>query len=162
MRKFLNEIFSGYLQFIEINSNHSRPATPFATFQILSTDPAGVDNIVREKSSTNDNMVTEIIQKMYQDTAQIDIYANSLSECNSIARRIIAKLQYRYREILTDRGFGLVNITSIVPITSKGVSEVESRVSFNIIYSYCENYADDIENVESVIYRGKEWSEWLS
>ena len=156
MRKFLNEIFNGYLQFIEINSNHKRPNESFATFQILSTDPIGVDNIVREKSSTNDNMITETVQKMYQDTAQIDIYANSLSECNSIARRIIAKLQYRYREILTNRGFGLVNITSIVPITSKGVSEVESRVSFNIIYSYCENYVDDIENLASVIYQEEE------
>lgn len=159
MRKFLNEVFNGYIQFIDIYNMHKEPKKPFATYQVLSTDPNGVDTIIREKSQDNENMISETIIKMFQDSIQIDVYTNSIAESKAIAQKIISDIQFRYREILTDRGLGLVNITSIVPITSKGVSEVEFRANFNIIFSYCLKYTNDIENVDSVIYREKEWSE---
>lgn len=159
MRDFLNEVFKGYIQFIDIYNMHKEPKKPFATYQVLSTDPNGVDTIVREKSQDNENMISETIIKMFQDSVQIDVYTNSIAESKLIAQKIITDLQFRYREILTNRGLGLVNITPIKPITSKGVSEVEFRANFSIIFSYSLSYTNDVENIDSVIYKDKEWSE---
>ena len=156
MRDFLNEVFDGYMQFIEIYNQHKPPIKPYATYQVIFTDPMGIDTINREKSTTNENIVIETVIKQFKDTAQIDIYSDSINDCKEKAKEIILKLQYRYREILIDRGFSLENITQIKEIHSVGVSNVESRVSFNIIFSYSDSYSHEVENVNVVQFTAKE------
>lgn len=158
MINLLNELFNGYIQFIDIYSNHKPPPKPFATYQVLFTNPNGVDIIERASSESNVYMITEKITKYFEDTVQIDIYGSSLAECFDKYKYLSSKLLYRYREIITNRGLGLVNITQAKPITSTGVSNTEFRINFNIIYSYSEIYTYDVENTNAVTYAEEEWS----
>lgn len=154
-RNVLNELFENKIQFIAINPKNKPPQRPYATFQITSADTDTIPTIHREV--INDGLdVKETSISRNEEICQIDIYARDIDEAFSLQKDIANGVKFIYRENILDRGMGILNIGLAKDNTSRGVSEVEFRVTFTITYEYSQKYEKIIENLQKVTFSNED------